>query len=75
MNTPFDDYRQPLPYYPKREVPLHELCVNVRCNACNRSLVGGPCLDTTCEKHGLACGLRTLGKLIAAARKLHEGNA
>jgi hypothetical protein len=35
-------------------------CVNVRCNACDRSLVGVKCLDPTCETQGQACGLRPL---------------
>lgn len=71
-----DDYSQPLPYYPKHKpTPLHERCVNVRCNACDRSLVGGPCPDTTCAKHGLACGLITVRELQDALRKLHESKA
>jgi len=36
------------------------VCVNVRCNACNRSLVGVQCCDRTCDNHGGRCGLRPL---------------
>lgn len=35
-------------------------CVNVRCNACDRSLVGVGCCDRRCDEAGADCGLRPL---------------
>lgn len=42
-------------------------CVNVRCNACSRSLLAVGCTDSQCEGHGAACGLRDLLALAAGA--------
>jgi hypothetical protein len=39
---------------------MQERCINVRCIACDRSLVGVQCCDRTCDEKAAACGLRPL---------------
>jgi len=39
---------------------MTEVCVNVRCIACERSLVGVSMVDRRCDEAGTKCGLRPL---------------
>ena len=57
------------PTVPAHEQPksiMQEQCINVRCNACDRSLVAVQCTDRKCEAKGAACGLRPLLSAYAA---------
>lgn len=47
---------------------MFQRVVNVRCNACDRSLVGVQCCDRQCDDNGEACGLRPLLAAAPAAQ-------